>query len=90
MSATSDNNSPAPIVNKKKTVITQTNNNINNNNMGTTTDDIEAKKQKLESQIEVLGKFASRIHVDQYVPSAMSPSVASDIKLGSKKAGGDK
>lgn len=87
---------PAPVVNKKKpaTNITTYTNNTNNNNTNTNTngtaENIEAKKQMLESQIEVLGKYASRIHVDQYTPTNIAPSVASDIKLGSKKASGDK
>ncbi|KAI8063578.1 RIO1 family-domain-containing protein [Gongronella butleri] len=52
-------------------------------------DTIESKKNRLESQIESLGRFASRIHVDQYTPR-ITTSVASDIKLSSKKASGDK
>ncbi|KAI9331635.1 RIO1 family-domain-containing protein [Pilaira anomala] len=49
------------------------------------------KKQMLESQIDSLGHFASRIHIgEDYNPSKLSSSVASDIKLSSKKASGDK
>ncbi|KAI8979913.1 hypothetical protein BDB01DRAFT_843923 [Pilobolus umbonatus] len=49
------------------------------------------KKQLLESQIENLGRFASRIHIEEaYNPSHFSSSVNSDIKLSSKKASGDK
>lgn len=45
----------------------------------------------LESQIDSLGHFASRIHIgEDYNPSKLSSSVASDIKLSSKKASGDK
>jgi RIO kinase 1 len=50
-----------------------------------------AKKQMLDSQIDSLGHFASRIHVgEDYNPAKISSSVASDIKLSSKKASGDK
>ncbi|KAG2189824.1 hypothetical protein INT46_006024 [Mucor plumbeus] len=49
------------------------------------------KKQMLDSQIDSLGHFASRIHIgEDYNPSKISSSVASDIKLSSKKASGDK
>ncbi|GAA5809829.1 hypothetical protein MFLAVUS_003244 [Mucor flavus] len=49
------------------------------------------KKQMLESQIDSLGHFASRIHIgEDYNPNKISSSVASDIKLSSKKASGDK
>lgn len=50
------------------------------------------KKQMLESQIDSLGHFASRIHIEEdYDPKKLTSSVASDIKLGSKKAsGGDR
>ncbi|CAO3653406.1 unnamed protein product [Mucor hiemalis] len=49
------------------------------------------KKQMLESQIDSLGHFASRIHIgEDYNPSKISASVASDIRLSSKKASGDK
>ncbi|GAA5801940.1 hypothetical protein HPULCUR_007398 [Helicostylum pulchrum] len=49
------------------------------------------KKQMLESQIDSLGHFASRIHIgEDYNPTKISSSVASDIKLSSKKASGDK
>ncbi|KAI7863205.1 RIO1 family-domain-containing protein [Spinellus fusiger] len=44
----------------------------------------------LESQIESLGKYASRIQVLAYEPSRLSTSVTNDIKLSSKKASGDK
>ncbi|ORX45479.1 Serine/threonine-protein kinase Rio1 [Hesseltinella vesiculosa] len=53
------------------------------------TETVASKQQRLESQIELLGRFASRIHVDQYSPR-ITTSVASDIKLSSKKASGDK
>ncbi|ORZ09294.1 RIO1 family-domain-containing protein [Absidia repens] len=52
--------------------------------------EVEAKKKLLDSQIETLGRYASRIHVDQYAPPRISSSVASDIKLSSKKASGEK
>ncbi|KAI8642633.1 RIO1 family-domain-containing protein [Parasitella parasitica] len=49
------------------------------------------KKQMLDSQIDSLGHFASRIHIgEDYNPSKITSSVASDIKLSSKKASGDK
>jgi RIO kinase 1 len=55
---------------------------------GTATTD---KKQMLESQIDSLGHFASRIHIgEDYNPAKISSSVASDIRLSSKKASGDK
>lgn len=45
----------------------------------------------LESQIDSLGHFASRIHIgEDYNPAKISSSVASDIRLSSKKASGDK
>lgn len=45
----------------------------------------------LDSQIDSLGHFASRIHIgEDYNPAKISSSVASDIKLSSKKASGDK
>ncbi|CAO3622455.1 unnamed protein product [Cunninghamella blakesleeana] len=91
---TNNNNMSAPVVNKKRpttnTTIHPNNTNTNTNTINGTTENIEAKKQMLESQMELLGKFASRIHVDQYTPTNIAPSVASDIKLGSKKASGDK
>ncbi|KAI8885561.1 Serine/threonine-protein kinase Rio1 [Backusella circina FSU 941] len=68
-------NKPAPVVNK---------------NIAPAQNTVADKKQMLESQIESLGKFASRIHVQDYNPSKISASVASDIKLSSKKASGDK
>jgi RIO kinase 1 len=52
---------------------------------------MDSKKQMLESQIDSLGHFASRIHIgEDYNPAKISSSVASDIKLSSKKASGDK
>jgi RIO kinase 1 len=68
-------NKPAPVVNK---------------NIAPAQNTVADKKQMLESQIESLGKFASRIHVQDYNPNKISASVASDIKLSSKKASGDK
>ncbi|KAI9015721.1 RIO1 family-domain-containing protein [Phycomyces nitens] len=53
-------------------------------------EDVAVKKQMLESQIESLSKFTSRIQVRAYEPPRMSTSVASDIKLSSKKASGER
>ncbi|KAI9253621.1 RIO1 family-domain-containing protein [Sporodiniella umbellata] len=51
---------------------------------------IKEKKQLLDSQMESLGHFASRIHMDEYNPSKLTASVNSDIRQSSKKANGDK
>ncbi|KAF7730189.1 protein kinase rio1 [Apophysomyces ossiformis] len=51
---------------------------------------VAQKKELLKTQIESLGQYASRIQVGGYEPTRLSSSVASDIKLSSKKASGDK
>ncbi|KAI7906912.1 RIO1 family-domain-containing protein [Cokeromyces recurvatus] len=77
---------PAPVVNRKIAPIAVRSKAGNAQTNSSTAD----KKQMLESQIDSLGHFASRIHIDDYNPSKISSSVASDIKLSSKKASGDK
>jgi RIO kinase 1 len=47
-------------------------------------------KEMLDSQIEALSKFASRIRLDDYNVGKVSSSVAADMKMSSKKAQGDK
>ncbi|KAI8085905.1 RIO1 family-domain-containing protein [Gilbertella persicaria] len=77
---------PAPAVNKKIQSTPQRTAAI-----ATATATASDKKQMLESQIDSLGHFASRIHIgEDYNPSKITSSVASDIKLSSKKASGDK
>ncbi|KAI8373755.1 RIO1 family-domain-containing protein [Blakeslea trispora] len=66
---------PAPAVNHNKKKTVQT---------------VDKKKQMLESQIDSLGHFASRIHIEQDYQPKITSSVASDIKLSSKKASGEK
>ncbi|KAI8093047.1 RIO1-domain-containing protein [Halteromyces radiatus] len=80
MTPTNNTTQPTPAANTKKMTIKPT----------ITNEELETKKKMLDSQMETLGRFASRIHVDQYVPPRISASVASDIKLSSKKASGDK
>ncbi|CEP13422.1 hypothetical protein [Parasitella parasitica] len=82
---------PAPAVNRKLAPAP-----IRKPGAASTADDQTAaatrnKKQMLDSQIDSLGHFASRIHIgEDYNPSKITSSVASDIKLSSKKASGDK
>jgi RIO kinase 1 len=49
-----------------------------------------ANKEMLDSQIEALSKYASRIHLDDYNVGKVSSSVAADMKMSSRKAQGDK
>jgi RIO kinase 1 len=80
---------PAPVINRKLAPAP-----LRRNATATEGDDASsatAKKQMLDSQIDSLGHFASRIHIgEDYNPAKISSSVASDIKLSSKKASGDK
>ncbi|KAI8337063.1 RIO1 family-domain-containing protein [Chlamydoabsidia padenii] len=83
----SSNDLSAPDSNDKKAATTTTTTKAPEKNSG----QLEVKKKLLDSQIETLGRFASRIHVDQeYTPPRITSSVASDIKLSSKKASGEK
>ncbi|KAI9289982.1 RIO1 family-domain-containing protein [Umbelopsis sp. AD052] len=50
----------------------------------------KTNKEMLDSQIEALSKFASRIHLDDYNVGKVSSSVAADMKMSSRKAQGDK
>ncbi|KAH8553595.1 RIO1-domain-containing protein [Umbelopsis sp. PMI_123] len=50
----------------------------------------KANKEMLDSQIEALSKFASRIRLDDYNVGKVSSSVAADMKMSSRKAQGDK
>lgn len=49
-----------------------------------------SNKELLDSQIEALSKYASRIRLDDYNVGKMSSSVAADMKMSSRKAQGDK
>jgi RIO kinase 1 len=85
---TASNDKPAPAVNKKIAPAP-----IHHKNAVTVegANAADHKKQMLESQIDSLGHFASRIHIgEDYNPAKITSSVASDIKLSSKKASGDK
>jgi RIO kinase 1 len=49
-----------------------------------------SNKELLDSQIEALSKYASRIRLDDYNVGKVSSSVAADMKMSSRKAQGDK
>lgn len=49
-----------------------------------------SNKELLDSQIEALSKYASRIRLDEYNVGKLSSSVAADMKMSSRKAHGDK
>lgn len=69
-----------PAVNHKRPEL-KNNNTVTATN--TTTTPLEDKKQALDTQIESLGHFASRIHVSDYVPG-------SNMMSGSRKANGER
>ncbi|KAG2199979.1 hypothetical protein INT47_000329 [Mucor saturninus] len=82
----SSSDKPAPAVNRKIAPVP-----LQRTTDAAATGGTVEKKQMLDSQIDSLGHFASRIHIgEDYNPSKISSSVASDIKLSSKKASGDK
>ncbi|CAM0140629.1 unnamed protein product [Umbelopsis sp. WA50703] len=53
-------------------------------------DHSSSNKELLDSQIEALSKYASRIRLDDYNVGKVSSSVAADMKMSSRKAQGDK